>query len=192
MNRIKSSVLLLTLLVIVACSGERSKISTGDSDYFDLASLLNDQIKYLTQTDAKLQKELTAQGANETLTIDPDSVKGWERQLKLFFEADINKIGYDGEYYQEQLPVINGLSKKIFAAKNQKHPVKVLECTYEGENLKEVRVSIKESNTVYEMTKEMSLHFNAEEHLIGFNIKGGESMAVKEDLNYSIVGTILY
>ncbi|MFY0591565.1 hypothetical protein [Roseivirga sp.] len=192
MNRIKLFFTFALIGTISACTGEGTNTSVGESSYFDLQTLLDSQVEYLTSSEAKLKKELTAQGAKENLTIDPDSVQGWKRQLKLFYEANINKKGFEGEYFEEHLPVINGLSKSIFTAKTQKNPVKVLECTYENDTLKEIRVSVKESNTVYEVSKEMTLHFNSEQHLVGFDIKGGETMAVKKDLNYSIVGTIIY
>jgi len=191
----KKSKFLFSILIIctlAACTVENDKTKVEVDAYFNLGALLNEKIEYLASANAKLQKELTSQGASELLTIDPDSVAGWKRQFNLFYEADINKLGYVGDYFEEEIPAINGISKKIYSTKTQKNPVKVMEYIYEESSLKEIRISVKESNAIYEVIKEMKLHFNKEEKLIGFDITGGESMTVKEDLNYAIIGTIIY
>lgn len=192
MTKTKFTLLALSLSVLMACTPKPIEQKADVDVYFALSTLLDHQIGQLTTANAKLEKHLTSGESQETITIAPDSVDGWKRQLRLFYEADINKVGFTGEYFEEELPAINGTSRKIFSVKNQKHPVQVMECIYEESRLKEVRLLVKETNTIYNATKEMSLYFDENENLVGFNIQGGESMALKKDLNYSIRATIVY
>ena len=65
-----------------------------------------------------------------------------------------------------------------------------MECFYENEALTKVRLLVSEVNTVYTVTKELSLYLN-ENGITSFDIKGEESMRFKKDLNYMIQGTVV-
>ena len=190
MTKTKLALLTLSLAALVACTPKPVEQKVAVDVHFDLSGLLDEQIEQLLAANAQLEKFLTSGEDKETITITPDSL-GWARQLRLFYEADINKPGFKGDYFEEELPAINGASKTIFSAKNQKHPVQVMECIYEEGRLKEIRVLVKETNTIYNATKEMNLYFDEGEKLVGFNIQGGESMTLKKDLDYSIQGTVV-
>lgn len=191
MTKTKLTFFLLSLAMLMACTTRPTEQKAEVDVYFNLSQLLNHQIENLTAVNAKLEKQLTSGEAKETITITPDSL-GWTRQLRLFYEADINKIGFRDEYFEEELPAIDGTSRKIYSVKNQKHPVQVMECIYDGNQLKEVRLLVKETNTIYNATKEMSLYFDKQTNLVSFNILGGEAMALKKNLSYSIQGKIVY
>lgn len=190
MMKTKFILLTLSLTAFIACTNKPNELQAEVDVYFNLTALLDQQIEQLIAGNAQLEKFLTSGDDQETVTITPDSL-GWERQLKLFYEADINKVGFTDEYFEEELPAINGTFKRIFSAKNQKHPVRVMECIYENNGLKEIRLLVEENNSIYNTSKEMNLYFE-KETLIGFNIKGGEAMTLKKDLNYSIQGTVVY
>ncbi len=179
-------------LLISACSGKAPKEINQVDGYFNLKALLDDSINEIVRAEATLEKQLTNNGQEETIRIDPDSVSGWERQFKLFYEADINKPGFTGAYFQEELPIINGISKKIYTAKSKKHPVQIMECTYEGDLLKEVRLSVREENAIYNATKEMNLFLNTNKIISGFSIQGKESMKMKKEMDYQVKGTVIF
>lgn len=191
MRKNKYLTALLCLLIISACNNKTPEQVTITKGYFNLGEILDNSIDKLVEDNATLEKLLITGEKKETIIVNPDSVDGWKRQLKLFYEADINKPGFSGAYFEEEMPTINGASKKIYTAKNKKHAVQVMECTYKDASLKEIRLLVKESNAIYDATKEMNLFFNGESTLISFNIDGGESMRLKKEMNYKIQATIL-
>ncbi len=190
MTKTDKIISVLLVFILVGC-GSRLEETVGgiNTSYFDLKTLLDNELDQLVSNGASLEKHLIADGKEERLTIDLDSA-GWHEQFKLFYEADINKPGFVGEYFQEELPAFNGVSKVIYSSKNQKNPVQVMECFYEAGVLQEVRLLVKEINSVYSVTKNLSLYFEGSA-LSRFDIKGEESMRLKKDLNYQIEGTIL-
>lgn len=189
MTKLQKFLFFLLIATIVSCSSEREEVEALSTTYFDLKSLLDKELTQLTAEGASLEKLLNAGGQEERLTISPDSA-GWHEQLKLFYEADINKVGFIGEYFEEELPAINEVSKVIYTSKSQKHPVQVMECFYENQVLTKIRLLVSEVNAIYSVTKEMSLYFD-ETGITSFDIKGEESMRLKKDMNYMILGTIV-
>ncbi len=180
----------LLFFILVGCGSRLDVTEEGiNTSYFDLKTLLDEELEQLVLNGASLEKRLTSDGKEDRLTISLDSA-GWHEQFKLFYEADINKPGFVGEYFEEELPAFNGVSKVIYSTKNQKNPVQVMECFYADGVLQEVRLIVKEINSVYAVTKNLSLYFEAS-RLASFDIKGEESMRLKKDLNYQIQGTIV-
>lgn len=157
--------------------------------YFDIEALLDKELNKLTDQGASLEKVLNADGSEERLTIAPDSA-GWHEQMQLFYDAGINKPGFMDQYFEESLPPIMGVSKVIYSAKNQKNALQVMECSYESDRLTKIRLLVKETNVIYTITKEMYLYLG-EEGITGFQIMGEESMRMKDDLSYSIQGTVV-
>lgn len=189
MTKLQKFLFILLISSLASCSSGREETVGLSTTYFDLKTLLDIELTQLTAQGASLEKLLNTGGQEERLTISPDSA-GWHEQLKLFYEADINKVGFIGEYFEEELPAINEVSKMIYTSKSQKHPVQVMECFYENETLTKVRLLVSEVNAIYTVTKEMSLYFD-ETGITSFDIKGEESMRLKKDLNYMIQGTIV-
>lgn len=189
MTKLQKFLFFLLIATIVSCSSEREEAEALSTTYFDLKSLLDSELAQLTEQGASLEKLLNAGGQEERLTISPDSA-GWHEQLKLFYEANINKPGFIGEYFEEELPAINEVSKVIYTSKSQKHPVQVMECFYENQVLTKIRLLVSEVNAIYSVTKEMSLYFD-ETGITSFDIKGEESMRLKKEMNYMILGTIV-
>lgn len=189
MTKLQKLLFFLLISTLAGCSSGREETVQVSSAYFDLKTLLDKELTQLTAEGASLEKLLNAGDQEERLTISPDSA-GWHEQLRLFYEADINKPGFIGEYFEEELPAINEVSKVIYTSKSQKHPVQVMECFYENQVLTKIRLLVSEVNAIYTVTKEMSLYFD-ETGITSFDIKGEESMRLKNDLNYMIQGTIV-
>lgn len=189
MTRLHKLLFILLISSLVSCSSRREETGEIVTSYFDIKSLLDTELAQLTAQGASLEKMLKTGGQEERLTISPDSTS-WQEQFKLFYEADINKPGFVGEYFEEELPAINEISKVIYTSKSQRHPVQVMECFYEGGKLTKVRLLVSEINAIYTVSKEMSLYFD-ETGITSFDIKGEESMRLKKDLNYLIQGTIV-
>ncbi|OEK02832.1 hypothetical protein BFP97_15455 [Roseivirga sp. 4D4] len=189
MKRLPITLITLAFVLAASCSSQLEGETDESNAYFDLGGLLDKEIDNLTNQGATLEKVLQTNGQEERLTLSPDSA-GWHGQLMLFYEADINKPGFIGEYFQEELPSINGVSKVIYTSKSQRNPVQVMECFYENDFMTKIRLLVKEINTIYSVEKELSLYFD-QNGLSSFDIKGEETMRLKKDLNYQIQGAIV-
>lgn len=189
MKRLPIALLIVVIAMISSCSSQLKEGADESNSYFDLGDLLDKEIEMLTDQGASLEKLLQTNEKEETLTLSPDSAE-WHAQFMLFYEADINKPGFIGEYFEEEIPPMNGVSKVIYTSKSQRHPVQVMECFYENGSMTKIRLLVKEVNAIYGVTKELSLYFD-NGRLASFDIKGEESMRLKRDLNYKIQGAIV-
>ena len=88
--------LFLFLLIMASCQ-ENEYQSTSSTYYFDLDSLVSEQIITLTRLKAGLNKEAQLDDTFEKVSLHPDSL-AWENELKIFREANINKYAYSGLY----------------------------------------------------------------------------------------------
>lgn len=183
---------LFLVLGIVACSGPVETIAVKTDSYFDLVGLLDAQTVLLLEQKSVLQKKLTANGESESITVRPDSEEQFKAELKLFYEADINKPGLDDAYFTEELPGINGASKVINTAKKAGSNVRMIEYDYSLGKISQIRVLVEDKNDIYTFEKEMTMYFDSlgsQEVLTGYTITGKQKMVMKSDLNFSLEGS---
>lgn len=185
----KNSFLLVIIVLVSACEmGKKSEpIRTGT--YFDLVELLDEQVAIIDQQKPKLIKELTVDGQTETVTTTLDSASMWKEELQLFYQADINKLGLEDAYITEQLSAGTDRYKKIDSAKTNAPTIRTIEYNYYKNVLENIRIVVREKNTVYEFDKELLLEFkqiNGKSLLSSFAIKGNQKMVLKSPLTYSL------
>lgn len=189
---IKKTVLALFLVAgMAACSGPAETPVVRADSYFDLVGLLDDQTSLLIKQGVVLEKKLTANGEQESMSLRPDSEEQLRAELKLFYEADINKLGLDDAYFTEELPGINGNSKVINTAKKAGPNVRMIEYDYSLGKLSQIRVLVEDKNDIYTFQKEMTMSFESlegKEMLIGYSITGKQKMVMKSDLDFSLQG----
>ena len=188
-----TTVCLTTLLMLGACDGSGAKAVKIDK-YFDLVSLLDQQAELLYNSGARLEKVLVANGKEDKMMVRPDSLGQLKAELKLFYEADINKLGLDDAYYEEELPGINGSRKVINTAKKKAPNVRLIEYDYEQDQLRHIRILVQDKNDIYNLEKEMLLNFeqvNGRELLTSYSINGKQDMVMKSELEFSLSGKVL-
>ena len=189
-----TSVCLAALLLLGACSGSGGKAVKIDK-YFDLVSLLDQQAELLYHSGARLEKVLVANGKEDKMMVRPDSVGQLKAEFKLFYEADINKLGLDDAYYEEELPGINGNRKVINTAKKKTPNVRLIEYDYEQDQLRHIRILVQDKNDIYNLEKEMLLNFeqvDGRELLTSYSINGKQDMVMKSELEFSLSGKVLF
>ncbi|WP_420388332.1 hypothetical protein [Roseivirga sp.] len=184
--------IIIILALLVGCNVRPEDNVTTDS-YFNLEKLLNQEIEYLLSQNAGLEKSLTSNGIRENTNFQPQTKDDWESQLSLFFDANIDKPGYKGAFYEEQLSPLSGVSKTIYTAKSSKTAVRTFECLYSDDLLSQINIQIGEKNMIFTSLKTLKLYFDPNgEHIIGFDVEGQENMQLKEDMEYSIQAVITY
>lgn len=184
----------LTLALVLSACETGEKKSARITQYFDLISLLDQQAQLLYDAGARVEKELMANGELEQLLITPDSAGQLKAELKLFYDADINKLGLGDAYDTEELPGINGGRKVINSAKKAGPNVRLIERDYQGENLKQIRILVEDKNDIYTFEKEMLMDFevvNGQAMLKTYSIVGKQDMVMKSELNFSLTGKLL-
>lgn len=177
---------------ITACSGPTETAVVRANSYFDLVGLLDAQTSLLVKQGVVLEKKLTANGEKESMSLRPDSEEQLRAELKLFYEADINKLGLDDAYFTEELPGINGSSKVINTAKRAGPNVRMIEYDYNLGKLSQIRVLVEDKNDIYTFQKEMTMSFESsggQEVLTGYSITGKQKMVMKSDLDFSLEGS---
>ena len=187
-------VCLASSLLTGAC-GVPSAKSVKTDKYFDLAGLLNRQAALWYASGAGLEKVLVADGKEEKTLISPDSVGQLKAELKLFYEADINKPGLDDAYDEKTLPGANGSHRIINTAKKKAPRVRLIEYDYEQHQLRRIRILVQNKNNIYDLQKEMLLHFeqiDGRERLTSYSISGRQRMLMKPELRFSISGSVLF
>ncbi len=191
---IKKTSFLCLILLLFGCGQANNSETQDTTGYFGIASLLDEQVGALLRMNAGLEKSVTSGGTAETLELSPKDSAEWRSQLQLFFDADISRPGYTGAYFVEELPAISSLSKTIYTARKKQNFVRVMECTYERDLLKEVRLELSKNNEVFKLDQELFLYFNlesGESRLSSFSISGDEKMRLKEGLSFDVKGTIV-
>ena len=185
---------LLALFVTGACDSTGREAVRIDK-YFDLVSLLDDQAELLYSSGARLEKLLVANGEEETMLVRPDSAAQLKAEWRLFYEADINKLGLGDAYFVEELPGINDSRKVINTAKKKAPNVRMIEYDYEQDRLRHIRIVVEDKNDIYDFRKELLLNFDwldGRETLTSYSIKGKQDMVMKSELDFSLDGKILF
>lgn len=183
---------LFLVLGLASCNAPEETISVKTDKYFDLVGLLDAQSELLFQQKAVLQKKLMANGEVESMSVTPDSTGQIKAELKLFYEADINKLGLDDAYFTEELPGVSGGRKVINTAKKAGPNVRLIEYDYVQGKINQIRIIVEDKNDIYTFEKEMTMNFESIEGyeiLSGYTIKGKQQMVMKSDLNFSLEGS---
>lgn len=177
---------------MTACSGPTEPAVVKSNTYFDLVGLLDAQTSLLVKQGVVLEKKLVANGEQEFMALRPDSEEQLRAELKLFYEADINKLGLDDAYFTEELPGINGSSKVINTARKAGPNVRMIEYDYNLGKLGQIRILVEDKNDIYTFQKEMVMSFETQdsrEVLTGYSITGKQKMVMKSDLDFSLEGS---
>ena len=187
-------VCLATSLLTGACGVPGAKLVKTDK-YFDLAGLLDRQAALWYASGARLEKVLVADGKEDKMLISPDSVGQLKAELKLFYEADINKPGLEDAYDEKTLPGADGSHRIINTAKKKAPRVRRIEYDYEQHQLRRIRILVQNKNDIYDLQKEMLLHFeqiDGRERLTSYSISGRQGMLMKPELRFSLSGSVLF
>ncbi|GEM_PF-2746883 len=191
---IKKALLLCLAFSLVGCNPTSNGDKAESTVYFSVAELLSEQIGLLISLEAQLEKRVISGETTELLELEPKDSAAWKSQLQLFFDADISRPGYAGDYDIEQLPAIGNISKTTYTALKKKNFVRVMECSFEGELLKEIRLELSKKNEVFQLNQELFLFFNTEtgvSRLSSFSITGDEDMQLKSPLDFDVKATVV-
>ena len=108
--------LLFTLLLtLVHCSGQ--KMDQIDK-YFDVQQYIDQQVAQLHASSPKLTKTLQFGDSTESKTFTDLDSAGWNNELKIFREHDINKPVLVDAYQIKQIPGMQGENMETYELKD--------------------------------------------------------------------------
>lgn len=181
-------------LALASCHNE----SVVSQKYFDIDSLINQQLVYLNKSGATLTKMASIDGSSDTTTLRPDSIT-WANELEVFRQLDlINKPVYTGAYEIEEgvKDVNSNLLVKSFKAKKSA-PIRSLKLFYQSnpEKLRKVEAQLIEQNSLYFTTRKFLIELddvNGKLILSKTRIKGVQKMILRDSVNFAIFSQFNY
>ncbi len=160
--------------------GDRPKLHA----YFDLDSLLDEQIDLLVENESQLTKTVSSNEETEERISQP-SREAWENEFLLLREFNLNKPHYVGSYVTK--------TQKNFVEyvpyDNLDFPVWKFELSYVNGQLLTIEAGLSEFKYIYSNSRSVTLLFT-ENQLSSFRIEGSQNMILKDEMKYVIIGKI--
>lgn len=187
----------LILLTMASCQKNEYQ-SLNSSYYFDLDSLVSEQIIALTRVKAELNKEAQLGDDSESISLHPDSL-AWESELKIFRESNINKYAYSGLYLvQKKKPddFSNLFFDEYSAESPDKLPVDKLKVYYleSPEFLKKIVVELSAKNELFESAQKLLMTFEDVEGkplLMTYEVEGSQKLKLNNPVKYQVKAKII-
>lgn len=168
----------------VACKEDEKALRSVNA-YFSVDSLLDVQATQLAERQAKWVKTVTLDGTSETDTLALDQ-EGWQTELALLSEFDLNKPHFVGAYAQEG----NAARMRYVLKPKEKAPVQWLQIARAGGDDWTISGSYAENKTIYQHTRLLDMKVSG--GLIeSMEIKGVQAMIFKDSIHYTLRGYVL-
>lgn len=195
-NWLHNSYLLWTisgLLCLMACENPNQTGTKASQTYFDLKGFVKKQIKNLDKLKPKVKKEILNNGKSVAKTL---TIKSWEKELRMFVNADINKTALIGTY---TITNTNKAGKEVvkYTTKDSKNSVKemVIELDDTKKVAKSITITVGSTNVLFASGTKLS--FNCKKnpsgnyHITDYQIDGFQKIIAKDKRPYFIKATIL-
>lgn len=154
--------------------------------YFDLKGFLDTQASLLSQRKPVVEKLVQLRdGHEETARV---AHTDWNKELQLFYQADINKAALRGAYTIEPLaPTADGLQQQTYRRKpGIENAVESLTVLSNLQGVREVRATISQDNALFFSHKNLLLRTDGG-LLNTYQVKGIQKLILFDTLRYSAV-----
>ncbi len=185
MNCYNMRKILLALIVLGAlASCEENKESVRQLHaYFNLDSLLEQQVFVLYDRGAEVQKVVRMDGEEEVRTFVPDTSQ-WRDEFAIIKDFNINKPYYVGSFNE-----VKKAGKVIFQPNSEDLAVTQFELTYSEDELIRIESFLDEEKYIYTNKRKLTMEF-AEGLLKSYQIDGSQKMILQDEVDYVISGSI--
>jgi len=178
-------------LVSFLYAGCQRKVITNKR-YFDLDSLVNSQVAYLSRSKASLKKEATILGKSSTSVNTLDSTS-WSHELDVFRQLDLINL----PIYSDVYLIKNGakdsksnlLIRSFDAPANSAVPYLRLFYQTSPARLKKLEAHYQKTNSLYHTQRKLVMHFDdtaGKALLTSFFIEGDQKMIFSDSVQYTI------
>lgn len=160
--------------------------------YFDLKSLLDQQVQEIQEQDPTLKKSAWIENKPEQKVEKKDSSE-WATELSILYEADINKPDLSDSYFTEKKD-----NKIIYNSKDpEQTDIDYLIIYYDTDgSINKVESEFSENNSLYTTNRRLQIFFDQqppEQNLLtGYIIEGKQKMIMNDTIFYKIESELIY
>lgn len=187
----------LVFVLFVGLVSGCQKQKSNAKRYLDMDSLVNVQVKYLTQSKATLEKKATIGDKTSSSTAVPDSTS-WSHELDVFRQLDlINRPIYRDVYVVRdggKDSKSNLLIKSYEAPANSTVPYLRLYYQDSPWRLKKLEALYQEINSLYGSQRKLEMYFDdatGKPFLKGYLIEGNQKMMLSDSVHYAIKSEVV-
>ena len=180
--------LLMLVMGLAACENP-NQTSNASKTYFDLRGFMQTQITYLKKNNPKVKKTILSQGKPITKEV---AIKDWEKELRMFVNADINKTALIGTY-----TIKKAGNTVTYTSKESKNTVQSLtvEMDDSKKQAKSVIVVAGNENLLFSSGTQLKLYCNKtannQYQITSYEIKGFQKIIMREKRPYEIKARVL-
>ena len=185
------------LLCLVACTPQSPVSELGKKPYFDVPSLVQQQLQWLDSLNPPVTLRASIGGQTQTQTMRKDSA-AWAEAFDLFRQADINQPVLQGEYEESDSTTQDSLRVRTYRAKRaQQAEIPYLRVYYRDSlaNVHRIETMFQEDNVLYSTSRKMWMSFASQRgkpRVIAFETEGKQKMMLRDSVTYSARGELQY
>jgi len=182
-------------ILAVSCYSPGNELgeSGGRLSYYDMDSLVTTQIVELMRLDPEVKKTAILDDGEEEEKFHLDSL-GWEKELQVFRDANINKPAFLG-FYDVTREVEDNYSNLVFDEYNSsgegKFAVKNFKVYYlrKPQNIKKVVIVLNEQNELFKSERNLEMTFEEQGSnplISSYNVNGSQKLKLKDPMSYEV------
>lgn len=187
-------IIFLGALAMVSCK-DNNKAS---KKYYDIDSLIDQQLVYLEDAGASLSKTASIDSINDKTIFKPDSAS-WAKELQVFRHLDIINKPIYADAYKVTDGIKDGnsnLTVRSFVA-NKEIPVISLKLYYQDspKKLRKLEGVLSEQNSLYYTARKVTIELediNKQMVIARYDVNGVQKMILRDSVKFSISSTIIY
>ncbi len=187
----------LVTLCLVACTPQSPVNELGKKPYFDMPSLVEQQLQWLDSLNPPVTLRASISGETQTQTMRKDST-AWADAFDLFRRADINQPVLQGAYEETDSAVQDSLRVRIYRAKHtQQAEIPYLRVFYRDSlaNVYRIETMFQEDNVLYSTSRKMWMTFSPQKgkpRVTSFETVGKQKMILRDSVTYAARGELQY
>ena len=192
-------VLFLLAMISVSCSNKQKKTSS----LFDVDSLIQAQVQYLSKEHAGLNKISSLGDSSSSISLVPKDITAWKKELEIFsvlqlVNKPINRNSYMVEIEPDtrsNLLVTTFAIKPSLPADEKDLPIEYLKIYYQESphKIRRIEGQYREFSMMYKTSRVLRIEFqpvNDTMILTSYSISGGQKMLMGDSVQYKINTTV--
>ena len=194
-NRLVFSVAMLTMGACQVSPQESTAV------FFDLDSLIDQQVAHLSRIQPVLEKEAEINGVKEGVRLEKPDSAVWAKELGIFRQLDLNAKALNAGRYEIKAGLRDDTSNLniIEYTAKEELPLSQVRIYYQDNTGKVRRIEgefrSKESNRLYSSGRYLSMELidiNSQAMLMQYQVIGGQKMILGDSISYNVVGALTY